>query len=76
MELLEGPDLFDYLAARSCKLKEMEAICLVRRGGPQRVGFNGGGCVFTGGLKGQGSKKTPQQRLERVDSYALDAWMP
>ena len=32
MELLEGPDLFDYLAARSCKLKEMEAICLVRRG--------------------------------------------
>jgi len=31
MELLEGPDLFDYLAARSCKLKEMDAICLVRQ---------------------------------------------
>ena len=30
MELLEGPDLFDFLAARSSKLEEVKAVGLVR----------------------------------------------
>ena len=47
MELLEGPDLFDYLAARSCKLKEMDAICLVRHNG-QPWGGEGLGGRFGG----------------------------
>ena len=46
MELLEGPDLFDYLAARSCKLKEMDAICLVRH---QRTTVGGEGKGGKGG---------------------------
>ena len=30
MELLEGPDLFDFLAARSSKLEEVKVVGLVR----------------------------------------------
>jgi hypothetical protein len=30
MELLEGPDLFDFLAERSSKLEEVKAVGLVR----------------------------------------------
>ena len=32
MELLEGPDLFDFLAARSNKLDELQVVGLVRTG--------------------------------------------
>ena len=31
MELLEGPDLFDFLALRSTKLEECDAMDLVRQ---------------------------------------------
>ena len=59
MELLEGPDLFDFLANRSARLEEVTARGLVRRG----VGAAGGLTV------------SPEATIGRaVDGWAVGDW--